>query len=123
MFLDQLQELEANLENAEFRQSWREIKQHNKERLAAYIREETGESFVSLLQKHRIDACRRLLAAGGQPDRDRAIRPPVGLDDGREVGRLQQQRVGSGRGGVGPGRGLGLDADDGIRLLSRWSGI
>ena len=37
--LDRLQALEAYAENAEFRQAWRDVKRHNKERLAAYIRE------------------------------------------------------------------------------------
>jgi starch phosphorylase len=40
--LDRLQGLEALADDATFRRLWREVKQHNKERLAAYIRQHNG---------------------------------------------------------------------------------
>jgi starch phosphorylase len=40
--LNALRGLEARLEDAEFRRSWRNVKHDNKRRLAAYVREHTG---------------------------------------------------------------------------------
>lgn len=66
--LDRLQALEDYVENAEFRQAWRDIKLRNKERLAAYIREHNGievdiNSIFDVMAKRLHEYKRQLLKA------------------------------------------------------------
>ena len=66
--LDRLQVLETFVENADFRQRWRDIKQRNKERLAAYIREHNEievdiNSIFDVMAKRLHEYKRQLLKA------------------------------------------------------------
>ncbi|MFN2138505.1 MAG: glycogen/starch/alpha-glucan phosphorylase [Candidatus Promineifilaceae bacterium] len=66
--LDQLQGLEAFVDDAQFRRLWREVKQHSKERLAAYVREHNGievdtSSIFDVMVKRLHEYKRQLLKA------------------------------------------------------------
>jgi glycogen phosphorylase len=66
--LDRLQGLEAHVDNAAFRRTWREIKQKNKERLAATIHEHNGievdtQAIFDVMVKRLHEYKRQLLKA------------------------------------------------------------